>query len=501
MTTCFKCRAEIAPAARFCGNCGTPASDPQAATLVVPFADEDELLRRVRLALTGEYQVERELARGGMAVVFQATEAGLHRAVAIKVLPPELGLTPRTVERFKREARMVADLEHPNIIPVYRVGQIGNILYIVMKFVDGKSLDAIVTAQGALPVSVVLYVLRGATRALAYAHDRGIVHRDIKGANLLVDRDGRVMVSDFGVALRSADVTLTADGAVIGTPPFMSPEQCGGQRAGPQSDQYSIGIVAFQMLTGSVPFHADTIAGIMQHHFFTPVPDVTLVRDDVPAALVEVLHVALAKKPANRFASTRDMLAAIDAAPFTEADRRESERILRRLTQGDAVPRIAIRSMPSLPDSPTLALSSDTPPEHARPWRWTAWAAGAAAAVAVTVGATVWATSGTRQVARPDAPNPPAGTLSESPPPATKAVLPPPTGKLRMLTTPPDAVISIDGRQVGIGSVFDLEVSAGLRRVRVRAPGYDTFDTTIVVPPRTTVSLRRIVLRGRLGGV
>src|SRR5207247_1491044 len=133
-----------------------------------------------------------------------------------------------------------------------------------------------------------LHVLRAAARALAYAHACGIVHRDVKGANILIDSDGRVMVSDFGVALRSADVTLTADGTVIGTPPFMSPEQCAGRRAGPQSDQYSLGIVAFQMLAGSVPFHADTLAGVMHHHFFTPVPDLPLVRDDLPPPLLDV---------------------------------------------------------------------------------------------------------------------------------------------------------------------------------------------------------------------
>ncbi|MGH7548815.1 MAG: protein kinase domain-containing protein [Gemmatimonadales bacterium] len=499
-TKCFKCGAQVTPEARFCGSCGTPVTDPHAATLVAPFEGGDELLQRVRLVLTGEYEVESELARGGMAVVFKATEVGLGRAVAIKVLPPELGLTLRAVERFKREARMVADLEHPNIIPVYRVGQIGTILYIVMKFVDGRSLDVIIGAQGALPVPVVLYVLRGATRALAYAHDRGIVHRDIKGANLLVDRDGRVMVSDFGVALRAADITLTADGAVIGTPPFMSPEQCAGQRAGPQSDQYSIGIVAFHMLTGSVPFQSDTLAGMMHHHFFTPAPDVRLVRDDVPTALVDVLHVAMAKEPGARFPSTRDMLAAIDAIPFSEADRRESERILRKLAQGDPVARIATRSLPTLPDSPTVALGAVTPPRP-RPRRG-ARIAGAAAGVLLAVGAVWWTNNTSGTATRPRAADSaPASVAVELPPPVTAAVAPPsPTGRLRILTNPPDAVISIDGRRVGVGSVFDLVVATGPRRLRIRAPGYETFDTTIVVQIGETHRLGRITLRGRDAG-
>ncbi len=299
---CFRCGAEIPGAARFCASCGTVAVDPHDATVVIETEDSEALFRRVRMVLEGEFDVERELARGGMGVIFKATEVGLRRSVALKVLPPELGLNVRSAERFKREARMVAELDHPNIIPVYRVGQLGGIFFIAMKFIEGRSLGLILDTQGALPVPVTLQVLRGATRGLAYAHDRHIIHRDIKGGNILVDQDGRVMVSDFGVALRAADVNLTADGTVIGTPPFMSPEQCAGRRTGPQSDQYSIGIVGFQMLTGAVPFRADTIAGMMQHHFFTPAPDVRQARDDVPPALAEVLNRTLQKDPAARYA-------------------------------------------------------------------------------------------------------------------------------------------------------------------------------------------------------
>src|SRR5438093_2458274 len=188
---CFRCGSELESTARFCPNCGTPVSDPQSATVVLPSEAGDDLLQRLRLVLAGEYEVERELARGGMAVVFKATEVGLGRVVALKVLPPDLGLTPRAVERFKREARMVAELEHPNIIPVFRVGQSGTILYIVMKFVEGLALDAILEAQGALPVHTVLYVLRGATRALAYAHERSEERRVGKSVDLGGRRVGK----------------------------------------------------------------------------------------------------------------------------------------------------------------------------------------------------------------------------------------------------------------------------------------------------------------------
>src|SRR3989442_1570643 len=351
---CFRCGAEIPGAARFCASCGTLALDPHDATVVIETEDSEALFHRVRMVLEGEFDVERELARGGMGVIFKATEVRLLRSVALKVLPPELGVNVRSAERFKREARMVAELDHPNIIPVYRVGQLGGIFLIAMKFIEGRSLGLILDTQGALPVPVTLHVLRGATRALAYAHDRSIVHRDIKGGNILVEQDGRVMGSDFGVALRASDVNLTADGTVIGTPPFMSPEQCAGRRTGPQSDQDSLGIVGFQMLCGAVPFHADTIAGVMQHHFFTPAPDVRQARDDVPPALADVLNRTLQKDPSARYPATRDMLAALEAIPFSESDRRESEQVLRQLVQGTVMPRVSARALPPLPDRPTM---------------------------------------------------------------------------------------------------------------------------------------------------
>ena len=500
---CFKCGADVPPPARFCGHCGTLVGDPHDATLMVPPESGDDLLQRLRMVLAGEYEVEHELARGGMAVVFKATEVGLRRLVALKVLPPELGLTARAAERFKREARMVAEIDHPNIIPVYRVGQIGGILFIVMKFIEGKSLDAIVQEQGALPVPVTLYMLRAAARALAYAHACGIVHRDVKGANILVDSDGRVMVSDFGVALRSADVTLTADGTVIGTPAFMSPEQCAGRRAGPQSDQYSLGIVAFQMLAGSVPFHADTLAGVMHHHFFTPVPDLTLVRDDLPAHLLDVVRRALNKDPDRRFKATRDMLTAIEATAFSERDRRKSERTLQYLVQGRAVKKITTHALPPLADMPTLAMGA-LPTIPARPRRLTAsMRLAALTAVGLVAVGTAWL------LGRPSgAPGPAVGAPVDSPsgrsvPPPRPVIrrAAPPTGRLRLLTTPTTASIWIDGRRVGTGSVYDeVPISPGARHLEVRAPGYETFDTTVVIEAGGTLSLKRVTLRSRGAG-
>ena len=178
-----------------------------------------------------------------MAIVYRGVERQLRRTVALKVLPPELLLGPAVVGRFEREARMAAALDHPSIIPIYRVGRTASLAYLAMKYVEGRGLDRVIAEQGAMPIPVVVMVLRAATSAVAYAHAHGIVHRDIKGGNILIDRVGRVIVTDFGVARAIDNASMTTTGSVIGTPYFMSPEQCAGKVAAPQSDQYSLGVV------------------------------------------------------------------------------------------------------------------------------------------------------------------------------------------------------------------------------------------------------------------
>ncbi len=491
---CFGCGTAVPETSRFCGNCGRLVVDPNSSTVVDETAAENTLLDRLRRVLVGDFEVEREIARGGMGIVFRATDEQAKRSVALKVLSPELGLTPRAAERFKREGRMVAELEHPNIVPVYRVGQIGGILFIAMKFVEGRSLDEILDAQGPLPVPAILVVLQAAARALLFAHERSIVHRDVKAGNILIDRDGRVMVSDFGVALRASDVTLTADGAVIGTPGYMSPEQCAGQRATPQGDHYSLGMVAFQMLTGALPFQADTLAGIMHHHFFTPLPDVNVARDDIPPDLTQIIARLTAKKPQERYPTTRDLLTEIESVPLDTVARREAEQLLRRLAKGDAVAAVTTRPLPALPDSPTLQFDVGKRPRgRSTWWRQRRWAgvAGAAAVLGLAGGV----------VLRPAASE---GHDSDSVPPPVPAPVSVPaptrqrpivTGLLRLLTTPSDADIVVDSRVRGTGAVLDLPLAVGSRRLQIRARGYITFDTTITISADSTISLGRIALR------
>ncbi|OGT94746.1 MAG: hypothetical protein A2083_03845 [Gemmatimonadetes bacterium GWC2_71_9] len=356
---CAKCGAEVPQGSRFCASCGLEVTSPDGATvtLATAEAEQDPLLLQLRTDLAKDYEVEKELGRGGMAVVYQATEIELRRKVALKVLPPGTG-GGTMAERFKREARMAAALDHANIIPIYRVGQAAGTYFFAMKFVEGRAVDAIIESQGALPVPVILAILRGSVSALAFAHERNIIHRDIKGANILIDRDGRVLVSDFGIARAAEEKTLTASGSVIGTPHFMSPEQCSGSKVGPQSDQYSMGILTFQMLTGSVPFDADTLMAVLQHHFFTPVPDIRAVREEVPDGLIEFVNRALAKDATGRWGSTREMLRAVEAVQFSDAERVEAEEMLRELAQGTPVPKVRTGSLPPLADTRTLAAAA-----------------------------------------------------------------------------------------------------------------------------------------------
>jgi serine/threonine-protein kinase len=306
------------------------------------------------------------------------------------------------------------------------------------------------------------------------------------------------MVTDFGVALRASDITLTADGAVIGTPGYMSPEQCAGQRATPQGDHYSLGMVAFQMLTGRLPFHAETLAGIMHHHFFTPLPDVGVTRDDIPPELARIIARLTAKKPADRYATTGDLLTELEALPLNTAARREGEQLLRRLAQGDAVAAVTTRELPALPDSPTLQFAAAA--RRSSSWKLRAWAGAASAVVVLGVaGWVLFRPAGARSdslgggVVREDSVLTPMSAAVPVPAPARPR--PPVTGLLRLLTTPSDAEILVDGRARGTGAVLDLPLATGRRRLEIRARGYVTFDTTITIVADSTISLGRITLR------
>jgi serine/threonine-protein kinase len=223
----------------------------------------DNLFDRVTIAIGTQYLVDGEIGRGGSAVVYRGTDLKLGRQVAIKVLPPELAFNDSVKTRFIREAQTAAGLSHPNIVPIYSVDEQGGIVYFVMGLVLGQSVASHLATDRQWPADRTERVLREVADALAYAHSRGVIHRDVKPDNILIERDtGRALVSDFGIARASeGESRLTLTGVAVGTPAYMSPEQALGERElDGRSDLYSLGVVGYQMLTGEQPFRRATAA-------------------------------------------------------------------------------------------------------------------------------------------------------------------------------------------------------------------------------------------------
>jgi serine/threonine-protein kinase len=245
-----------------------------------------------------------------MAVVFLAQDLTLERQVAIKVLPPEMSHDPKLIPRFQQEAKTAAKLDHPNIIPIYRVESEGGLDYFVMKYVTGQSLEQLLD-QGPIPIDVARRVLREAALALGHAHKRKVVHRDVKPANIMLEEDGRVVLTDFGISKAAQGASqLTGTGTIIGTPHYMAPEQAKGLEVDGRADQYSLGVVGHQILTGKQPFDGSAHS-ILYKHVFEPPPPVGDLRPEVPRDLCAALERALAKEPDQRFATMEDFARAV----------------------------------------------------------------------------------------------------------------------------------------------------------------------------------------------
>lgn len=288
-------------------------------------------LTALREALRGQYEIQRELGRGGMGIVLLARDERLDRQVALKVLPPSLADQSDTRERFLREARMSAQLSHPNIVPVHRADDIGGFAFFAMGYVDGDTLGDRIRDRGALPPADVVRLLREVAWALAYAHARGIVHRDVKPENILIERStGRAIVTDFGIARADFHPSLTQDGHVLGTVHYMSPEQASGDALDGRSDLYALGCVGFLALSGRLPFEGAAPHAILVAHATKQPP---LLREVAPAlapALAAVIDRCLLKRPDDRFATGEELADALGKA----SDAVESHE---RSAQGGAV--------------------------------------------------------------------------------------------------------------------------------------------------------------------
>ena len=256
----------------------------------------------------GSYQIQREIGRGGMGVVYLAHEQSLRRVVAVKVLAARLTDDAAYVKRFIREARAAAQLDHPNIVTVHSVGERDGLYYIAMQYVEGRSLAQLIREKGPLDWRSALDITRQAAEALAEAHKRGIIHRDIKPDNIMIDEAGRVKVMDFGLArAASATTKLTADGAQLGTPMYMSPEQINGDPVDVRADIYSLGVMLYEMLAGRPPFQADTPMALMYQITHRPLPDVARLNATVPKIVAGVVAGMTAQQPEQRFPSAQTL--------------------------------------------------------------------------------------------------------------------------------------------------------------------------------------------------
>ena len=298
-----------------------------------------------RTHIADRYRLDEKVGSGGMSSVYRAFDPTLERWVAIKMMHRDISTDPDQLERFRREARAVAQLNHPHVVTVIDAGEDDGTPYIVLEFVEGETLKDRIRREGRLPVSESLAYAIEIGRALSCAHSHKLVHRDIKPQNILIDLDGRAKLTDFGISRSLESQGLTATGRVLGTTDYVSPEQALGHEVTEQSDIYSLGIVLYEMLVGEAPFRADTQVAVAMKHVREPMPDVQRLRPEISAALAAVVERATAKETANRYATVEEMVHDLEQVLGIEAARTgeatgEATTILRSLPgdTGDFAP-------------------------------------------------------------------------------------------------------------------------------------------------------------------
>ena len=496
---CSRCGTQNKDTAKFCDSCGLDltATTPTGVRAEAPDITEIDMVRQ---ELNEEYEILDELGRGGMAIVFKAKERELGRQVAINVLPFSHAFDKEFVERFQREARTSASLEHPNIIPIYRVGKSGRIIYFVMKFLRGKPLSSVLGARGSLPPAEIKKILIDVGKALAYAHKKEIVHRDIKPDNIMFDEHGHAVVTDFGIAKAASGGKLTGTGMSIGTPHYMSPEQAKAQPLDGRSDLYSLGVVAYQCLTGGVPFDGEDSFSIGYKHIMEEIPTPPLDNPE-KRQLFEIVRKMMAKTPAQRFQNADELVNVL-----------ESGRSVTFTTDATmAMPSLTGARLASAPTTPLPRATGTRPPATAEeaPRRsvlsglllWLiivgavfggggfyAYKQGLIFAKSTGAGtdSTAAPGSGVRDTTRLAAADSSRDSAQvRTTPPAPPAMGTP--GHLVLQNVPTGARISIEGQPVR-GTQVDLP--PGVHRLTVRAVGYQTYDRQVIITPGETYNVR-----------
>jgi eukaryotic-like serine/threonine-protein kinase len=331
------------------------------------FADVDALLPLIQEATAGEYEILGELGRGGMAAVYLARDVSLNRKVAIKTMLPELIGRQQMVQRFKREAQMAAGLSHPHIVQIHSVRQTNRIVYFVMKFIEGRGLDSIIGEHGALDVDMTRLILQQAASALTFAHHRGVIHRDVKPANIMIDENGWAVMTDFGIAKLDDGQNLTATGTAVGTPHYMAPEQFHNKPVTAAADQYSLGVVAYEMLTGKKPFDGASLAEIITAHLFTAPPDIDLTRADLPPGMSDTIERMLAKEPDARFPDLESAIAALGPPNPAQVDVARGKLMSYARSSTERKPRLSVPMSPlpaTRPSAPTTLVPNTSSREH-----------------------------------------------------------------------------------------------------------------------------------------
>jgi serine/threonine protein kinase len=503
---CPRCRTALDQGANFCRNCGAdisgvwgPGGEAYGKTIAVEVDSKvDTLGQLLSTATLGEYDIYGELGRGGMAAVYLGLDLSLNRKVAIKTMLPELVSKEGMVQRFKREAQTSAALSHPHIIQIYTVKETKQLVYFVMKFIEGRSLESVINEKGPVSLEMAQVILSQVAGALEYAHKKNVIHRDIKPANIMIDEDGWAIVTDFGIAKVTADAqNLTATGTAIGTPHYMSPEQFHNKAVTGASDQYSLGIVAYEMLLGKKPFDGATYAEIITQHLFEPVPDLRAQRPEIPEHIAKVVHRMLAKDPAERYPNLEAAVTELGTPHKKEGDVVRTQMISlvkngpqKKVRMSVPMSPIPVTKKPSSPAARTV-IERREPPK-----RRTGMIAAAAAAVLLGGGYFGWNAiqSDPAPPASVVAPSvTPAGTQAgaDSTPVATAqpetrtpdstvsapAVTP---ARVTVSNVPNGATITMNGRRQA-GRTF--EARPGTYELRVEASGFEPMSRRITVEP------------------
>jgi serine/threonine protein kinase len=302
---CARCGATLAPAATSCPRCGGPV------TTINPVEQGERIRLRLQESIGDSYRLVELLGRGGMGIVFRAHEMALDREVALKVLALDPILSPEAYARFEREAKLAARLDHPNVVPIFAVGQRNTVAFYTMRLVRGGTLEDMIADHKALGSAHAIEILRDVAHALDYAHGQGVVHRDIKPGNVLIGDSGHAMVSDFGIARGLGVGDSSATSAVIGSPGYMSPEQWRGEEIDARADQYALGVMAFELLTGHRPFETVKVQDLMRLHLSAEVPAASSITAALPPYVDLAIKRAMSKTASARFTSATAFIDAL----------------------------------------------------------------------------------------------------------------------------------------------------------------------------------------------